>query len=136
MGCNLRTKILYFQCFVTTDMFLFCKPLVFSGNCRIFKDLAFGSIKTRFEAILKKLDFSIQIYFLQLFGEICRPKMPKVSKLGLALNLKKCTSSFAPASQQRIKRLKPTNTRFKQQFDSFSFRESCGWPGPARPLTN
>ena len=73
--------ILYFQCFVTTDMFLFCKPIIFSGNCRICRDLAFGSGKTRFEAILKKLDFSTQIYFLQLFGEICRPKMPKVSKV-------------------------------------------------------
>ena len=29
------------------------------------------------------------------------------------------TSSFAPASQQRIKRLKPTNTRLKQQFEEF-----------------
>ena len=55
---DIGTKILYFQCFVTTDMFLFCKPIFFSGNCRIFRDLAFGSIKTRFKAILKKLDVS------------------------------------------------------------------------------
>ena len=47
------------------------------------------------------------------FHERC----PKYQKLGLGLNLKEYTSSFAPASQQRIKRLKPTNTRFKQQFD-------------------
>ena len=37
---------------------------MYSGNCRIFRDLAFGSIKTRFKAILKKLDFSAQIDFL------------------------------------------------------------------------
>ena len=43
----------------------------------------------------------------------------KFQKLGLGLNLKECTSSFAPASQQRIKRLKPTNTRLKQQFEEF-----------------
>ena len=44
--------------------------------------------------------------------------MPKVSKVKkLELNIKECTSSFAPASQQRIKRLKPTNTRLKQQFE-------------------
>ena len=43
----------------------------------------------------------------------------KFEKLGLGLNLKECTSSFAPASQQRIKRLKPTNTRLKQQFEEF-----------------
>ena len=45
------------------------------------------------------------------------PKVSKVKKYGL--NLKECTSSFAPASQQRIKRLKPTNTRLKQQFEEF-----------------
>ena len=78
---DIGTKILYFQCFVTTDMFLFCKPIFFSGNCRICRDLAFGSGKTRFKAILKKQDFSVQIDFLQLFGEICRQKMPKVSKV-------------------------------------------------------
>ena len=44
-------------------------------------------------------------------------RCPKFQKLGLRLNLKEYTSSFAPASQQRIKKLKPTNTRFKQQFD-------------------
>ena len=60
---DIGTKFLYFQCFVTTDMFLFCKPILYSGNCRIFRDLAFGSIKTRFKAILKKLDFSAQIDF-------------------------------------------------------------------------
>ena len=46
---DIGTKILYFQCFVTTDMFLFCKPIFFSGICRIFRDLAFRSIKTRFQ---------------------------------------------------------------------------------------
>ena len=60
---DIGTEILYFQCFVTTDMFLFCKPIFFSGNCRICRDLAFGSVKTRFKAILKKLDFSAQIDF-------------------------------------------------------------------------
>ena len=60
---DIGTEILYFQCFVTTDMFLFCKPIIFSGNCRICRDLAFGSVKTHFKAILKKLDFSAQIVF-------------------------------------------------------------------------
>ena len=66
---DIGTKILYFQCFVTTGMFLFCKPIFFSGNCRICRNLAFGSVKTCFKAILKKLfysaqiDFSAQIYF-------------------------------------------------------------------------
>ena len=40
---------------------LFCETILYSGNCRIFRDLAFGSVKTRFKAILKKLDFSAQI---------------------------------------------------------------------------
>ena len=60
-GYDIGTKFLYFQCFVTTDMFLFCKTILYSGNCRIFRDLAFGNIKTRFKAILKKLKFSAQV---------------------------------------------------------------------------
>ena len=52
-----------FSVFFTTDMFLFCKTILYSGNCRIFRNLAFGNIKTRFKAILKKLDFSAQIDF-------------------------------------------------------------------------
>ena len=74
---DIGTKFLYFQCFFTTDMFLFCKTILYSGNCRIFRDLAFGSIKTRFKAILKKLffsaqiDFSAQIYF---FNELLPPE--------------------------------------------------------------
>ena len=44
-------------------MFLFCKTILYSGYCRIFRDLAFGSIKTRFKAILKNLGFSTQIDF-------------------------------------------------------------------------
>ena len=56
---DIGTKILYFQCFVTTDMFLFCKPIFFSGICRIFRDLAFGSVKTRFKG------------FWDIFSKIC-----------------------------------------------------------------
>ena len=58
-------------------MFLFCKPIFFSGNCRICRDLAFGSIKTRFKAILKKLDFSAQIDFsahIYFFHELLPPE--------------------------------------------------------------
>ena len=77
---DIGTKIIYFQCFVTTDMFLFCKPIIFSGNCRICRDLAHGSVKTRFKAILKKLDFSAQIDLLQLFGRC--PTFQKSSNKG------------------------------------------------------
>ena len=46
--------------------------------------------------------------------------MPEVSKVRIRVKLKReYSSSFAPASQQRIKRLKPTNTRLKQQFEEF-----------------
>ena len=73
---DIGTKILFVQCFVATDMFSFSKPIFFSGNCRIFRDLAFGSIKTRFKAILKKLDFSVQIDFsaqIYFFNELLPP---------------------------------------------------------------
>ena len=43
----------------------------------------------------------------------------KFEKLELGLNLKECILSFAPASQQTIKRLKPTNTRLKHQSEQF-----------------
>ena len=74
---DIGTTFLYFQCFFTTDMFLFCKTILYSGNCRIFRDLAFGSIKTRFKAILKKLDFSAQIDFsahIYFFHEFLPPE--------------------------------------------------------------
>ena len=74
---TLGPTILYVQCFVTTDMFLFCKATLYSGNCRIFRDLAFGSIKTRFKAILKKLDFSTQIDFsahIYFFHDLLPPE--------------------------------------------------------------
>ena len=77
---DVGTKVIYFQCFVTKDMFMFCKSIIFSGNCRILRDLAFGSVKIRFKAIFKMLDFSAQIDCLQLFGEICRQKMQKNQK--------------------------------------------------------
>ena len=75
---DIGTKILYFQCIVTTDMFLFCKPIMFSGNCRICRDLAFGSVKTRFKAILKMLDFSAHIDF---FMNLCPRRATKVRSL-------------------------------------------------------
>ena len=65
---DIGTKILYFQCFVTTDMFLFCKPIFFSGNCRICRDLAFGSVKTRFKAILKNWIFRPRSTFSWTFA--------------------------------------------------------------------
>ena len=69
---------LYFQCFVTTDMFFFCKPTLFSGNCRICRDLALGCVKTRFKASLKKLEFSAQI---DLFMNFCPWRATKLRSL-------------------------------------------------------
>ena len=81
---DIGANILYFQCFVTTDMFLFCKPIIFSGNCRILRDLAFGSVKTRFKAILKKLEFSAQIDFsahIYFFMNFCPRRATKLRSL-------------------------------------------------------
>ena len=62
----------------------------------------------------------------------------KSEKLGLGLNLKECTSSFAPASQQRTKRLKPTNMRLNQQFEEFwepkNYKGGRGALAPRPPL--
>ena len=74
---DIGTNILYFQCFVTTDMFLFCKPIFISGICCIFRDIAFGSAKTRFKAILRKQEFSAQVDFsaqFYFFHELLPPE--------------------------------------------------------------
>ena len=47
---NIGTEILYFQCFVTTDMFLFCKSIIFSGDCSARFAPLESSVKTRFKA--------------------------------------------------------------------------------------
>ena len=65
-------------------MFLFCKPIIFSVNCRICRDLAFGSVKTRFKAILKMLDFSAQIDFsvqIDFFMNFCPWRATKLRSL-------------------------------------------------------
>ena len=56
---DIGTQFSFVQCFVTTDMFLVCKLIFFSGICRIFRDLAFGSVKTRFKG------------FWDIFSKIC-----------------------------------------------------------------
>ena len=74
---TLGPKLYLFSVFFTTDVFLFCKAILYSGNCRIFRDLAFGSIKTRFKAILKQLVFSAQIDFsahIYFFNELLPPE--------------------------------------------------------------
>ena len=84
MYIDIGAKIIYFQCFVTTDMFLFCKPMNFSGNCRICRDLAFGSVKTCFKVILKKLDFSTQIDFssqIEFSMNFCPQRATKLRSL-------------------------------------------------------
>ena len=44
-------QISIFSVFCHHGLFLFCKPIVFSRICRTFRDLAFGSAKTRFKTI-------------------------------------------------------------------------------------
>ena len=47
---DIGTEILYFQCFVTTDMFLLCKSIFFSGDCSARFPPLESSAKTRFKA--------------------------------------------------------------------------------------
>ena len=66
----------------------------------------------------------------------------KLPKLELCINFQKYNSSFAPASQQRIKRLNQrmerTNTRFKHQSEQFWVAEKttkgAGRFAPRPPL--
>ena len=47
----------YVQCFVTADMFLLSISIIPEDLERSRRDLAFGNVKTRFKAILKKSNF-------------------------------------------------------------------------------
>ena len=65
-GCPQRNEIydigakkIYFQCFVTTDMFLFSISIIPEDLESSRRDLAFGSVKTQFKAILKKSIFGL-----------------------------------------------------------------------------
>ena len=65
---NIGTEILYFQCFLTTDMFLFSKSIIFSATTTDWRVLSRGSVKTRFKAILKKKRiFRLSTKFMDLF---------------------------------------------------------------------
>ena len=47
---DIGNEILQFQCFFTTDMFLFCKSIIFSGDCSKSPPPLDFSVKTRFKA--------------------------------------------------------------------------------------
>ena len=71
---DIGTKIPYFQCFVTTDLFLFSKSIILEEIKSARRVLSYGSVKTRFKAILKKkmgLDSLVGIFhgFLPLEGD-------------------------------------------------------------------
>ena len=51
---DIGTTIIDFQCFVTTDMFLFSISTIPEDLETSRRDLAFGSVKTQFKAILNK----------------------------------------------------------------------------------
>ena len=57
---NIGTEILYFQCFLTTDMFLFSKSIIPEDSKISRRDLEHVCVKRRFKAILKKVKFSTQ----------------------------------------------------------------------------
>ena len=63
---NIGTEILYFQCFVTMDMFLFSKSIIPEDSKSARRVLKHAGVKTRFKAILKKVDFGVWIR-LQVF---------------------------------------------------------------------
>ena len=60
---DIGANSLYFQCFVTTHMLLFCKPTFFSGNCRICRDLAFGSVNHVLKRSYKNWNLQPQHHF-------------------------------------------------------------------------
>ncbi len=51
---DIGTEILFLHCFATTDMFLFCKKLIFSGIATHWPVDKDSGVKTPFWAIIKK----------------------------------------------------------------------------------
>ena len=56
VNIDIGAEILYFQCFVTTDMFLLSKSISPEDSESSRRDLATAGVKTRFKAI-QKIDF-------------------------------------------------------------------------------
>ena len=80
-------------------MFLFCKAILYSGNCRIFRDLAFGSTKTRFKAILKKLFFRPRSTFRPIFTffiNFCPRRATFLPKFTFLMNFCPRRATFQP----------------------------------------
>ena len=69
---DIGTNILYFLCFVTTDMFLFSISIISEDLESSRRDLAFGSVKTRFKAILKNVDLRAWIRLWAFVIFFCR----------------------------------------------------------------
>ena len=80
---DIGTKILYLQCFVTTDMFLFSISIIPEDLESSRRDLAFGSVKTRFKAIFRVrpsvllLNVTLRIWQKwQLIVDFCKNAWP------------------------------------------------------------
>ena len=69
---DIGTTFLYFQCFVTTDMFLFSISIIPEDLESSRRDLAFASVKTRFQATLKNVDFCAWIRLWAFVMAFCR----------------------------------------------------------------
>ena len=137
---NIGTEILYFQCFVTTDMFLFSKSIIPEDSKILDRDLEHvlwnsAILSDPSENLHAALDW--EVTFLRC-GAVPtktakRDKNQNYQKLGLGLNFKKYNSSFAPASQQIIKILIKGGKEKIRDLSSSSIYFERESPGPAGP---
>ena len=74
---DIGVKILYFQCFVTTNMFLLSKSIIPEDSKISRRDLEHVYVKRRFKAILKKLIFWAWIGLYAIFMDFCPRRATK-----------------------------------------------------------
>ena len=124
---DIGTEILYFQCFVTTDMFLFSKSIIPEDSKISRRDLEhvlwnLAILSDPGENLHAALDWEVTF----LWCGAVPTKTPKrhnskntqkskLSKVRIGVKLQKYNSSFAPASQQRIKRLNQSSKKKKYE---------------------
>ena len=77
---DIGTEILFLPCFATTDMFLFCKKLIFSGIATHWPVDKDSGGKTPFWAIIKKTQKFVKAVSAQIGSIFLKPDLVNISR--------------------------------------------------------
>ena len=122
------TEILFLPCFATTDMFLFCKKLIFSGIATHWPADKEFLVKTPFWAIIKKTQKFVKAVTAQKFdNQVTAQKL--IKKWQKNKNKHKTNTYFGSNSTHTGR--KPTIFCMPKSFYIFYGLEVV--PGPGEP---